>query len=134
MTKTETDAATIAQRIDAMEETYEFMLAYAAQGVMREETTDGEGIRLFLQRMAAALEDLAAIAAAEARPLLPDLAEACGAFVTVLADDAAKALAAVRLVLAFPSIGSQLVDNLNANIHLRAVLADLFLLEETLKG
>ena len=32
-----------------------------------------------------------------------------------------------------PSIGSQLVDNLNASTHLRAVLTDLFLLAEILK-
>ena len=41
--------------------------------------------------------------------------------------------AAVRLVLAQPSIGSQLVDNLNASSHVRAVLTDLFLLDEALK-
>ena len=43
------------------------------------------------------------------------------------------ALAAVRLVQAQPSISSQLVDNLNASIHLRALLTDLFLLDEILK-
>ena len=55
------------------------------------------------------------------------------AFVSVLDHDARNAGAAVRLVLAQPSIGSQLVDNLNASSHLRAVLTDLFLLDEALK-
>ena len=41
--------------------------------------------------------------------------------------------AAIRLVLAQSSIGSQLIDNLNASIHLRALLTDLFLLDEALK-
>jgi hypothetical protein len=36
-------------------------------------------------------------------------------------------------VLAQPSISSQLIDNLNASIHLRALLTDLFLLDESLK-
>ena len=54
-------------------------------------------------------------------------------FVEVLDHDARNARAAVRLVLAQPSIGSQLVDNLNASSHLRAVLTDLFLLDEALK-
>jgi hypothetical protein len=36
-------------------------------------------------------------------------------------------------VLAQPSISSQLIDNLNASIHLRALLTDLFLVEEILK-
>ena len=47
--------------------------------------------------------------------------------------DARSALAAVRLVLAQPSIGSQLIDNLNASIHVRALLTDLFLIDEILK-
>jgi len=130
--ETKIGGATIAQRIDAMEEAYEFMLAYAARGVLDEDRAEGEGIRAFLHRMATALEDLAAAASAEARALPPGLAEACGAFVAVVGQDAAKALTAVRLVLALPAIGSQMVDNLNASIHLRAVLADLFLLDETL--
>ena len=54
------------------------------------------------------------------------------AFVAILADDADRALAATRLVLAQPSISSQLVDNLNATIHLRALLTDVFLVDEIL--
>jgi len=44
------------------------------------------------------------------------------------------AQAAVRLVLAQPSITSPLVDNLNASIHVRAMLTDLFLVDEVLKA
>src|SRR5262245_66316095 len=42
-------------------------------------------------------------------------------FIGVVDRDARSAQAAVRLVLAQPSIGSQLVDNLNASIHPSAV-------------
>ncbi|SVD69328.1 uncharacterized protein METZ01_LOCUS422182 [marine metagenome] len=49
---------------------------------------------------------------------------------SVLERDAADALAAVRLVAALPGVSSQLIDNLNANIHLRALLTDLFLLDD----
>ena len=56
------------------------------------------------------------------------------AFISVVERDVRAAQAAVQLVLAQPSIGSQLVDNLNASIHLRAVLTDLFLLHEVLKA
>ena len=38
------------------------------------------------------------------------------------------------IVLAQPSISSQVIDNLNASIHLRALLTDLFLVDEVLKG
>jgi len=56
------------------------------------------------------------------------------AFIRVIDRDAHDASAAVKLVLALPSIGSQVVDNLNASIHLRALLTDLFLIDEVLKS
>jgi hypothetical protein len=37
-------------------------------------------------------------------------------------------------VLARPDIGSQLVDNLNASMHLRALLTDLFLIDEAISS
>ncbi len=55
------------------------------------------------------------------------------AFVAVLDRDARDSLATVQLVLAQPTISSQLIDNLNASIHLRALLTDLFLIDEILK-
>jgi hypothetical protein len=36
-------------------------------------------------------------------------------------------------VLAQPDISSQLIDNLNASLHLRALLTDLFLIGEVLR-
>jgi hypothetical protein len=44
-----------------------------------------------------------------------------------LQHDAQDSLAALEVVLAQPAISSQLIDNLNASIHLRALLTDLFL-------
>lgn len=43
--------------------------------------------------------------------------------------DARDSLAAIELVLAQTAISSQLIDNLNASIHLRALLTDIFLLD-----
>jgi len=54
-------------------------------------------------------------------------------FVAVIDRDARDASAAIQLVLSLPAIGSQVVDNLNASIHLRALLTDLFLIDEVLK-
>ena len=48
--------------------------------------------------------------------------------------DAEDSAAAIELVLAQPGISSQLIDNLNASIHLRALLTDLFLLTEILRA
>ena len=47
--------------------------------------------------------------------------------------DAADSIAAIELVLAQPAISSQLIDNLNASIHFRALLTDLFLIDEVFK-
>ncbi|SRR5579884_2919135 len=114
----------LADRCNVIEESYEFMLAYAAQGVPGE---GGSGrssqIRHFLTRAAEAMTGLAGALKGEA----------LGNFLSVLERDAADSLAAIELVLAQPSISSQLVDNLNASIHLRALLTDLFLLDEVLK-
>jgi hypothetical protein len=120
---------TVAERIDAVEQAYEFMLAYAAQG--RED--EGGSVRQFLERAAAALEGLAEAAAASPHPQNATSRQAFAAFLEILDDDARKARAALRLVLAQKSISSGLVDNLNASIHLRALLTDLFLIDEALK-
>jgi hypothetical protein len=48
----------------------------------------------------------------------------------VLDRDARDSLAAIELVLAQRAISSQLIDNLNASMHLRGLLTDLFLLIE----
>jgi hypothetical protein len=47
--------------------------------------------------------------------------------------DSRDSLAAIELVLAQPAISSQLIDNLNASIHLRALLTDLFLIGEVMR-
>jgi len=51
----------------------------------------------------------------------------------VLDRDANDSLAAIEMVRAQPVISSQVIDNLNASIHLRALLTDLFLIDETFK-
>jgi len=121
---------TLAERIEAVEQAYEFMLAYAAQG--RED--EGGSVRQFLERAATALEGLAAAAVAAPHPQNATSRQAFDAFLEILDDDARKARAALRLALAQKSISSQLVDNLNASIHLRALLTDVFLIDEVLKG
>ena len=121
--------ASLAERIDAVEEAYEFCLAYAAQGRRGDESSPGSEIRRFLERALAALDGLTDAAAANA-----PADDAAQAFLEVMRGDALKAGAAIRLVLTRDAISSQLVDNLNASIHLRALLTDLFLIDETLKG
>ncbi|OFW03204.1 MAG: hypothetical protein A3I61_01015 [Acidobacteria bacterium RIFCSPLOWO2_02_FULL_68_18] len=120
------------QRCDTIEETYEFLLAYAAQGVTGDGGA-GSQVREFLTRASRALADLGGVFGAVVERERLEPAARYRAYVDVLDRDARDSLAAIELVLAQPSIGSQLIDNLNASMHLRALLTDLFLIDEILK-
>jgi hypothetical protein len=126
MTSATDGPKTLADAIDAVEETYEFMLAYAAQGRAREEGGD-DSIRDYLGRAEAGLAIIAAMAP------LDGSGDDQAAFVEMVRQDAARARTAMRFVLGQRAIGSQMIDNLNASIHLRTLLTDLFLLDEALK-
>jgi hypothetical protein len=95
---------TFAEAIDAIEETYEFMLAYAAQGRRNEEEEAGSGIR---ERLTLAEVALGIIAAATIDAIATADAQAIAAseFLDVVKADAGRARAAFRLVLAQRSIG-----------------------------
>ena len=123
----------IRARIETIEKGYEFFLAFAAQGVRNDrESQVGGQLRDFLSQTAEALDGLdddfrGLVDAGEVQP-----ADAAEQMADVLSRDAAAAHAAVRLVLGQEAIGSQMIDNLNATIHIRALLTDLFLLDEVL--
>jgi hypothetical protein len=124
----------LAARCNSIEEAYEFMLAYAAQGLATDQGSGaGSQLREFLRKSDAALSGLADLFRELVRSEHVEPAEKYHAFIDVLQRDASDARAAIQLVLAQPAISSQLVDNLNASIHLRALLTDLFLIDEILK-
>jgi hypothetical protein len=121
-------AAEILERFEVIEECYEFMLAYAAQGLASDKGSEsGRKIREFLTRAVNALIGLADRCAAVMGGDRPS-------FLAVLERDAGDSLAALELVLAQPAVSSQLVDNLNASVHFRALLTDVFLLGEVLRA
>lgn len=121
-------------RCSRIEEAYEFMLAYAAQGLP---TEPGSGtssqIRSMLTVCNNSLTGLADLFTKIVRADKLEPQAAYDNFIAVLARDAADAQASVQLALAQPSISSQMVDNLNASIHLRALLTDLFLIDEIVR-
>jgi ribulose bisphosphate carboxylase small subunit len=106
-------------KIDVFESGYEFLLAYAAQGRDTDGGADSE-VRTMLSDMTEA-----------AAEILHLLEQNRSEYAWVVEDDSKKARAAISLVLAQPEISSELVDNLNVSIHLRALLTDLFLVSET---
>ena len=119
----------VAAAIDAIESTYELMLAYAAQGRQSEEG-DPLGVRAALQRADAALDVLAAATPGDLGSPGGAVAQATADMLAVLRQDVARARAAIRFVLAQRTLSSQIIDNLNASIHIRALLTDIFLLDE----
>jgi hypothetical protein len=123
--------AEIRQRCRAVEECYEFMLGYAAQGLTSEASSQsGAEIRESLRRAVDALSGLADACVMSITADALDSAEQYFAFLDVLDRDARDSIRTIELVLAQPTISSQLIDNLNASIHLRSVLTDLFLLSD----
>jgi len=123
----------IRARVEAIEESYEFFLAYAAQGVSGAQAAKSGGqLRTFLDRTVDALEDLGGCIREVLKGPGIEPIDAWADFADVIGHDARAARAAVRLVAAQPSVSSQMVDNLNGNVHLRALLMDLYLLEDLL--
>ena len=123
-------AATLAERIESIEAGYEYLLAYAAQGRRDEE---GSEVRRMLSQMHSALDGLSETVAASFASRQPS-AEAGAAFLRAVKRDADTAQGAIGLVLSRPVIPSLLIDNLNASIHVRALLTDLFLIDQALKA
>src|ERR1700686_2402801 len=124
----------VSARGSAVGECYEFMLAYAGQGLSGKENSQSNSqVRDYLKRAVDALSGLAESYAEAVRQEKFQPAEHYLAFLAVLERDAQDSLASLHLVLAQPTSGSQLTDNLNASIRLRALLTDLFLIDEVLK-
>ena len=129
---TETSRARLDQCVDAIESGYEYFLAYAAQGrrTDKDEGAQTSEVRNHLEKMIGAMD------------VLDDVVRECAdagtrsaaaAFFDAVAEDAARAAGVLRLVLARDAISSQLIDNLNASIHVRALLTDLFIVDEALR-
>lgn len=125
----------LSRRADAIEGGYEMMLAYAAQGLASDQGAANSGqLRDHLKRFEQALTGLAQTYRDCAAALGVGPADALDGFLKTLEWDAATTQAALRLVLGQPGISSQMIDNLNASIHVRALLTDVFVVDEIIRG
>ena len=123
------------ERLQYLEETYEFMLAYAAQGLRGDEAGGaGAELRNRLERCQAALQELPDLLRTLVQTRYRERAQPYDAFIHIVAQDAHYTQTALQVVLAQSVISSQLIDNLNAWMHLRALLTDLFVMDELLRG
>jgi hypothetical protein len=122
------------ERCEVVEECYELLLGYAAQGLPTDEgSSAGSEVRSRLQQ---AREAVIGLAESCMRAITDEQLEPAAkyeGFCSTLERDAQDSLAAIELVLAQPALSSQLIDNLNASSHLRALLTDLFLFGEILR-
>ena len=126
MSDTLQQAVRMREAFDRIEESYEFMLAYAAQGRRSEvaETGGESQIRQYLKRFEAALADLGA-------ELDSGFGVADGAvFVDRAKQDVAVARSVIGLLLGQPSISSDMIDNTNGLIAMRALLTDIFFMDQ----
>jgi len=126
-----TNATELSRRIETIESGYEFLLAYAAQG---RQSDEGSPVRQTLDDMSAALEGLGALVVKDVGGAALDGRADTVEFLKTVGHDARLARGAIGLVLSRKAISSLLVDNLNASVHLRALLTDLFLVEQASKS
>ena len=123
------ETVALAQHIDVIERGYEYLLAYAAQGRQDDAGTE---LRDTLSRMHDALGSMRVAL----RAAFADLPDPSGAshFADAVERDLQVARGAIGVVLSRERVASLLVDNLNASVHVRALLTDLFLIEQALKS
>jgi hypothetical protein len=125
----------LSRRADAIEGGYEMMLAYAAQGLATDQgAANSAQIRDHLTRFEAALTGLAQAYRDCAAALGVGPTDALDGFLKTLEADAATTQAALRLVLGQPGISSQFIVNVNASFKVRALLTDVFIVYEIIKG
>lgn len=121
-----TNSTEIRKNIELVEEAYEFMLAYAAQGRADEGAgPDGAHIRTFLKQFSDAtdriIEDL------------DKLSEPNGAmetFIKSAESDAKTVKSVMAIMLQKENISSEMVDNANGLITVRSYLTALFFIDK----
>ena len=126
----------LSHRADAIEGGYEMMLAYAAQGLASDQgAANSAQLRDHLKRFDSALTGLAQVYRDAATALGIGPQDSLENLLQTLDADATFTQSALRVVMALPGgISSQMIDNLNASIHVRALLTDVFVIDELIRG
>ena len=120
------DAKEFRARIEAVEEAYEYMLAYAAQGRAEEGAgPDGAQIREFLKQFDEAVGAIAGMIDS-----IPAAGSEAAGFAAALKNDSETMSSVLRVMLARDNISSEMVDNANGLIAVRSYLTSLFFLDK----
>jgi hypothetical protein len=123
-------SAELALSIATFERGYDALLAY---GKLHRKDDTGSDIRHTLVSMHAALDGLGPLVASIIGAGSSETARVAADFVSAVTDDARKARGAIALVLSSAAISSRLVGSLDTNVHLRALLSDLRLVDQALR-
>ncbi len=115
-------------QIEAVEEAYEFMLAYAAQGRAEEGAgPDGAQIRTFVKQFDQAVSDIAGMIDS-----IPGAEGEAAGFAAALKRDSETMSSVLKIMLARDNISSEVIDNANGLISVRSYLTSLFFLDKAL--
>ena len=121
-----TNSTEIRKNIELVEEAYEFMLAYAAQGRADEGAgPDGAHIRTFLTQFSEATDNII--------NELDNLTEAGGTmetFIKTAKTDADTVKSVLAIMLQKENVSSEMVDNANGLITVRSYLTALFFIDK----
>jgi hypothetical protein len=121
-------AGEIRQQIETIEECYEYMLAYAAQGRSDEGAgPDGAQIRTFLTQISGAI-----VAITQSIDGIVEQAPSAAAFVEGFKRESAVVDSVVNIMLASGNVSSEIVDNANGLISVRAYLTSLFFMDKAI--
>lgn len=123
-----TDSTEIRKNIELIEEAYEYMLAYAAQGRADEGAgPDGAHIRTFLVQFIDATDKI--LATSDHLNATPPVSKA---FVDALKKDAETVKSVMSIMLGKDNVSSEMVDNANGLISVRSYLTALFFVDKAI--
>ena len=116
----------IRDHIERIEEAYEYMLAYAAQGRADEGAgSDGAHIRIFLKQFHEELTHIQKINVKRGKGE-EDLKD----FLSALNRDTKTVVSVIKVLLNRKNISSEMIDNANGLISVRSYLTSLFFLDK----
>ena len=120
------EAKNTREEIERIEEAYEYMLAYAAQGRADEGAgPDGAHIRTFLKQFHESLTHIQKIYGNKGKGK-DDLK----GFTSAMNQDAETVASVIKILLNQKNISSEMIDNANGLIFVRSYLTSLFFLDK----
>ncbi|MEE2746131.1 MAG: hypothetical protein VX617_04525 [Pseudomonadota bacterium] len=118
----------IREEIEKVEEAYEYMLAYAAQGRADEgEGAEGTQIRIFIKQFLAAVEVLS-----EALAGLSKTSVDLNTYISGFNRESDIMASILKIILANDNISSEVIDNANGLISVRSYLTSLFFIDKSI--